>query len=146
MQDVPSASPDVPEQRLHGQYWSDPGDGTAALIASACVQCQAAYLPSIARCTHCGGREFSPRPLPQEGQLYTYTIIHKNGSVWPPIYTIGYVDYPEDGVRVCGQILETDPQALRIGMAMRAEPAVLYTDDGGHPVHCFRFRAAGEAQ
>lgn len=128
-------------RRLHGDYWSAAADGSVHLTASACTTCGACYLPAIATCVGCRGKAFRPKVLSPRGTLYTYTIVRGSGGVWPDVYTIGYVDFPEQ-VRVCGQLRETDPAKLAIGMTMAAEEAVLYTDAAGAPVKCFRFVAA----
>src|SRR5690606_5007534 len=110
---------------LHGQYWSSNENGDAALKGLKCIGCGAGYLPAIATCSKCKGKLFEELDLSPEGQLYTYTVVHKSGGVWPDVYTIGYVDYPE-GVRVCGHIRTEPNQPLPIGIKMKTEVAVLY--------------------
>jgi uncharacterized OB-fold protein len=128
------------ERRLQGDYWSRDAHGAVRLSASECTGCGACYLPAIATCVRCRSRVFTSRTLPETGELYTYTIVRNAGGVWPTAYTIGYVDFAEAGVRVCGQVRETDPAQLRIGMALGLEEAVLYTDPDGTAVKSFRFR------
>ena len=133
------------ERRLHGDYWEKQADGTVHLTAQQCMHCGACYLPAIATCVGCRGKEFRRKTLSPHGALYTYTIVRGSGGVWPDVYTIGYVDFPEQ-VRVCGHVRESDPQKLAVGMTMAAEEAVLYTDANGMAVKCFRFHAVGAAQ
>lgn len=133
------------ERRLHGEYWAAAGGGAVELIAHECTGCGACYLPAIATCVNCRGRGFRRKPLSRTGQLYTYTIVRGSGGVWPDVYTIGYIDFPEK-VRVCGQLRETDPARLKLGMELTAEEAVLYTDVNGTAVKCFRFHATEESR
>lgn len=133
------------ERRLHGEYWSVQPDGVVRLTARECASCGACYLPFIATCVQCRGKEFRPKELSPQGELYTYTIVRGSGGVWPDVYTIGYVDFPEQ-VRVCGHLAATEPAKLKIGMRMAAEESVLYTDANGTPVKCFRFRAVEAVQ
>lgn len=133
------------ERRLHGDYWATAEDGVTQLTAKQCTGCGACYLPAIATCVTCRGKAFHDKPLSSTGLLYTYTIVRGSGGVWPDVYTIGYVDYPEQ-VRVCGHLRETDPDKLSVGMRVATEEAVLYTDAGGNAVKCFRFHSAEVAQ
>ncbi|MYN13899.1 hypothetical protein GSY71_12195 [Pusillimonas sp. TS35] len=130
-------------RRLHGEYWSPSKAGQAVLTAKQCTSCGAGYLPAIATCVQCSGTTFRDLPLSHQGALYTYTIVHGSGGVWPKVYAIGYVDYPE-GVRVCGHISETESGALQIGMPMSAHETTLYKDKEGVDVKCFRFEPAQE--
>lgn len=129
------------ERRLHGEYWSAGPGRDVQLVARECTACGACYLPGIATCVACRGKLFRAKVLSGKGTLYTYTIVRGSGGVWPEVYAIGYVDFPEQ-VRVCAQLRETDPAALSIGMALVAEEAVLYEDAKGTAVKCFRFRSA----
>lgn len=133
------------ERRLHGEYWTAEGNGAVRLIAQECAACGAAYLPAVAACVACRGKAFRPRTLSPHGTLYTYTIVRGSGGVWPDVYTIGYVDFPEK-VRVCGQLRETREADLSPGMPMAVEEAVLYRDADGSAVKCFRFHSAKAAQ
>jgi uncharacterized OB-fold protein len=92
-------------------------------------------------CVHCGANSFTPRTLSPTGTLYSYSVIHGAGGVWPDVYAVGYVDFPE-GVRVFGQLRETDHRLLRIGAQVTVEEAVLYRRKDEAPVCCFRFRSA----
>ncbi len=133
------------ERRLHGEYWSVLGDGAVQLTAHECTGCGACYLPAIATCVGCRGKDFRRKPLSRHGKLYTYTIVRGSGGVWPDVYAIGYVDFPEQ-VRVCGHLRETDPAKLVLGMQLATEEAVLYTDANGAVVKCFQFRAVEAAR
>lgn len=135
-------SPQGVEERLHADCWSDDGE-RVELIAQCCESCGTHYLPHSMTCVECGGHSFTTRPLASKGALYTYSIVRGAGGVWPEIYAVGYVDYPE-GVRVFGQIRETEPDRLRIGSPVKVERATLYRRKDGTAVSCFRFRMAEE--
>ena len=129
------------EERLHPECWRETGDDGVELIASRCTRCGAVYLPRARVCVRCGASSFAPQALAPEGTLYAYSIVHGAGGVWPEVYAVGYVDFPE-GVRVFGQIRETSPDALRIDAAVAVEKAILYRRKDGTAVSCFRFRLA----
>jgi uncharacterized OB-fold protein len=140
------AAPPSTQRRLHGEYWSTLPSGRVELSAQECTRCGACYLPEIATCVTCRGKQFRLRRLKSAAELYTYTIVRDAGGVWPARYTIGYADFPEEKVRVCGHFREVDEALLKIGMRLGIEEAVLYTEAGGTAVTCFRFHAAEVAQ
>jgi len=128
---------------LHSDYWSAVDARTAQLTAYRCTQCDTHFLPRVMTCTACGATEFERAALSPHGTLYTYTVLHNAGGVWPAVYAVGYVDFPE-GVRVFGQLRETEASALSIGARVGVEPTVLYTRKDGTPVTCFRFHVVNE--
>ena len=123
---------------LHQDHWEAQPSGSVRLVAHRCTSCGATYLPGIAACASCRGKAFTRHPLSDSGTLYSYTIVRNAGGVWPDVYAIGYVDFPEN-VRVCGQLRETNEELLRIGMPVGVEAAELYRDKDGSAVVCFRF-------
>lgn len=129
---------------LHGDCWSAVDSRTAQLFAHRCAKCGTHYLPRVMTCTNCGTAAFDRVALAAEGTLYTYTIVHNAGGVWPSTYAVGYVDFPE-GVRVFGQLREAD-ERLSVGARVVAEPATIYERKDGTAVSCFRFRVAGHAK
>ena len=131
------ATPVAPEP-LHADCWTAVDTNTAQLTAYRCTKCATHFLPRVMTCTTCGGTTFDRAPLAPFGTLYTYTIVHNAGGVWPAVYAVGYVDFPE-GARVFGQLRETAPEALAVGARVGIEPAVIYQRKDGTPVTSFRF-------
>jgi uncharacterized OB-fold protein len=125
-------------ERLHGDCWREVGGTQVELIAQRCTQCGTGYLPKALTCARCGGRSFAPLVLGHRGTLYSYAIVHGSGGVWPDLYAVGYVDFPE-GVRVFGQLRDTSESTLHSGAQVGAEPATLYRRKDGTEVRCFRF-------
>ena len=124
--------------RLHGDCWRAVGGDRVELLASRCARCRAMFLPRMFTCTECGGNEFAEAVLSPEGTLYSFTVVRGSGGVWPDVYAVGYVDYPE-GVRVFGHLRREETDELAIGMTVRTEEATLYTAKDGTPARCFRF-------
>ena len=125
-------------ERLHGDCWREVEGERAELIAQRCTQCGVSYLPTALSCARCGNRTFAPQVLSPRGTLYSYAMVHGSGGVWPDLYAVGYVDFPE-GVRVFGQLRDTSESALRSGASVGVEPATLYRRKDGAEVRCFRF-------
>jgi len=131
----------APVERLHGDCWRIADDGVVELIGSRCTACGTVYLPQSITCARCGGRTFTALTLAPAGTLYSYSIVHRSGGVWPDLYAVGYVDFPE-GVRVFGQLRADAPAALAVGARAGLEAATLYRRKDGAAVTCFRFVVA----
>ena len=108
------------------------------LRASYCSGCGKVYFPARAVCPECGGEEFSGIFLPDEGLLYTYTAVHMPSEHYRPPYTIGWVEF-KGGVRVFGLIDAAPDDVLEIGMVMKTEKAVLWSEEE-HDVEAYRFK------
>jgi len=74
---------------LHSDYWSAVDARTAQLTAYRCTQCDTHFLPRVMTCTTCGATEFERAALSPHGTLYTYTVLHNAGGVWPAVYAVG---------------------------------------------------------
>jgi uncharacterized OB-fold protein len=86
--------------------------------------------------------------LSKRGKLATYTIQHymcpppfkTSGDITP--YGLGLVEFPE-GISVAGIIVDSDLEALRIGLDVETTDFVLYQDDEGNDVVTWAFRVSG---
>ena len=109
-----------------------------------CGTCKAFIYYPRDRCPRCLSESLAWRPVSGKGKVYSYTIVHNAGGVWPAEYAVGYVDFPE-GVRVFGQLRETAPERLSIGARIAVEPAVIYRRKDGTAVTSFRFHVVETA-
>ncbi|PSP71091.1 nucleic acid-binding protein [Halobacteriales archaeon QH_8_67_27] len=79
------------------------------------------WLPPRRVCPDCGSRELSETPLPDSGEVATYTTV----SVATPQfsadtpYTTAIVDYGP--VRVTGLLRGVDPEGVEVGMPVGIE-------------------------
>jgi uncharacterized OB-fold protein len=86
--------------------FSLPGDALAAdatgrpvLIGGICRSCGSRMFPFAAVCSTCMSEEIAREPLPREGTLYSFTIVHVGPKAWEKPYALGYIDL-DNGVRV----------------------------------------------
>jgi uncharacterized OB-fold protein len=63
-----------------------------------------------------------------------------SGDITP--YGLGLVEFPE-GISVAGIIVDSDLEALRIGLDVETTDFVLYQDDEGNDVVTWAFRVSG---
>jgi uncharacterized OB-fold protein len=100
-------------------------DGVVRLVAATCSACGAVTFPRRERCPACGSHELAETPLPGRGTLWTWTTQGFEPKSPPYVaageftpFAVGYVEFP-GYLRVEGRLTESDPDRLRIGMAMR---------------------------
>lgn len=84
--------------------------------AGKCKECGSIQFPPRLVCPECGAQEFETVRLSGKGKLLTFTIIRVApegfGDLAP--YAVGIVEL-EEGIRVMGQVVDCDPEALKIG-------------------------------
>jgi uncharacterized OB-fold protein len=130
-----------------GLYTRD-DDGLVALLASRCTACDAVRFPAAERCLRCGGTDVGPTTLPRTGALWSFTVQGfrpksppyagtEPANAFVP-YGVGYVDLGDAIVEA--RLTESDPDRLRIGMAME-----LVTVDVTGELETFAFRPAARA-
>jgi uncharacterized OB-fold protein len=118
----------IPDQDS-APYWKALHDGR--LLVQRCTDCGRAQLYPRDRCLSCRGpvtfEEASGR-----GTIYSFTVIRQNYSRpfrnWIP-YVVALVDL-EEGPRLMTNIVNCDPEALQVGMAVTATFEVV-SDDAG---------------
>ncbi len=86
------------------------------LAAGKCKNCGRIYFPARLVCPDCGSKDIETIRLSGQGQLETYTIIRVAPSGFGDLapFAVGIVKMDE-GVRVMGQVVDCDPEALKIG-------------------------------
>ncbi|MFC1814767.1 OB-fold domain-containing protein [Thermodesulfobacteriota bacterium] len=87
------------------------------LYAVKCRACQAIHFPQRRVCHSCGTKDqMDPFKLNRRGKIYTYTNDYLYLNPDPP-GSLAAIDLDEGG-RFFGQMTDTDPQEIKIGMAV----------------------------
>ncbi|GGJ60540.1 Zn-ribbon domain-containing OB-fold protein [Streptomyces brasiliensis] len=109
------------------------------LLASWCTGCRTKAFPPRDICPSCGSISDDRVPLSRHGEIYSYAVVRQAPSGLATPYVLAYVDLPEDEVRVMSRVDGFEPDAVRIGAAVRlgARPV----DDAGDGSVMFVFRA-----
>ena len=99
-------------------FWT--GGERGELTIAFCDDCAAAIHPPQLICPRCLGEGITPRPVAGTGTVYTFTVNHQP---WYPDmgvpFALAVVDVDgAPGVRVTAQVIDTDPEAVRIGQRM----------------------------
>ena len=74
-------------------------------------------------CHHCGSESVQWVTASGAGTVYSFTVIRQNGI--PPFkerlpFVVATVDLDEQGARLLGAMPTVDPEAVRVGMRVRA--------------------------
>ncbi|MDA8185559.1 MAG: Zn-ribbon domain-containing OB-fold protein [Actinomycetota bacterium] len=103
-------------------------DGKGHLVGAHCPGCGASYFPARSVCSRCLRGDLERVPLGSSGTLYTYTVIHQSLPQFETPYILGYVDL-DDNVRVAGQLVDVEADAVELGMrlTLQVEPLASQT-------------------
>lgn len=109
------------------------------LIGCRCGVCGRTYFPPRSVCPTCHRRsigKMEPVKLSGEGEVLTYSIVHDAPSqmeMQKP-YVIAIVQLAE-GVRITGQIIDVEPEDVRIGLPVRAVLRRISDDGAAGIIH-----------
>ncbi|MFZ5848858.1 MAG: Zn-ribbon domain-containing OB-fold protein [Actinomycetota bacterium] len=101
-----------------------------------CLRCDRAVFFPRSVCPHCGHNELQFQQAQGSGVVYSATVINRKPERGGP-YNVVLIDLPE-GVVVMSQVIDTDPDEVRIGAQVQA---VIETRDE-EPVLLFRMGGA----
>jgi hypothetical protein len=100
-------------------FWEATTRGELAL--SWCSSCDRYIHPPVERCTACAG-PIAFRAVTGKAHLHSYIVVHR--AVAPgyddrPVQVIGLVELADQaGLRLTTQLVDVDPDDVRIGMAL----------------------------
>jgi len=108
--------------------------------AAKCTQCGKVHFPPRLVCRGCGNREFSNVTLGNTGTVETFTVIRvaPSGFGDEAPYAVGVVKLDDD-VKLTAQIVDCDPETLRIGDRVRMEFRRVQ-EDGESGIICYGYK------
>ena len=102
-------------------YLKIPEDGEPYLEGHKCGNCGATFLGERAVCSKCGARDqMSTVTLPNKGELYAYSIVHRSFPGIDVRYVSAVVDL-EDGTAIKGNLIDVEPDPEKIPFGMPVE-------------------------
>ena len=102
-------------------YLKIPDKGDPYLEGYKCGGCGATFLGERAVCSKCGARDqMATVKLPNKGQLYVYSIVHRSFPGIQVPYVSAVVDL-EDGTAIKGNLIDVDPDPEKIEFGMPVE-------------------------
>jgi len=102
-------------------YWE--GAGRGELVLQRCTACGAVQHKPRALCVSCLGDHIEHFVASGRGTVHTFTVTHQNlapGFAQACPYVFAYVDL-EEGPRLLTNVVGCAPDAVRIGMAVKAD-------------------------
>lgn len=99
-------------------YLKIPENADPYLEAHKCGACGATFLGERSVCSKCGARDqMTAFKLPEKGELYSYSIVHRSFPGIDVPYVSAVVDL-EDGTSIKGNLIdvEPDPEKIKFGM------------------------------
>ncbi len=129
------ASPPEP-QSLPGDALAADANGRPVLIGGVCRSCGCRMFPFAPVCPVCMSEDLAHEPMPREGTLYSFTIVHVGPKAWEKPYALGYVDLT-NGVRVFSHL---GGAAVEIGQTVELATAEIGRSAEGAPITTFVFQ------
>ncbi|MDH4075764.1 MAG: Zn-ribbon domain-containing OB-fold protein [Acidimicrobiia bacterium] len=112
----PTLRPAPRPSDLTAAFWAATTEGR--FLIQRCTRCQAAIFYPRVNCTECGSTELVNEDASGRGTVYTYTVARRpTHRAWADAgpYVIAIVEL-EEGPHVTTNIVECDPDDVRIGM------------------------------
>ncbi|EKF21234.1 hypothetical protein C731_4820 [Mycolicibacterium hassiacum DSM 44199] len=99
-------------------FWT--GGAQGQLLITRCTGCRRWINPPEPDCPYCGGR-LDPQPVSGQGTVFTYTVNHQPFNPAVPVpYVVAIVQLDEqDDLRVAANIVDCEPDSVRIGMRVQ---------------------------
>jgi uncharacterized OB-fold protein len=107
---------------------------TGALALQQCAVCGVVQHPPEEMCRTCGSMTFTTRVVAPVGTVYSYTVVRHavnavlEAAVPYVVVLVSLDELPE--VRVVGNLLDTTPEEVTIGMAVETVWQERVTEDG----------------
>ena len=118
-----------------------PHRGEQRLRGAKCKHCSTEFFPRQAVCPECWSEDIADNPLPSDGKLYAYAVVHVARKGWCTPYVIAYIDLA-NGVRVSAP-LKCDPKhPPPHDCAVRLEVGEIGRAEDGRPIMSHQFEAA----
>jgi uncharacterized protein len=115
-------------------------DGEPHLVANACTSCGATYWDRRNACAKCGKRGFEKQKMSSEGELVSFSIVHRAAPNVPTPYVSAVVHLNGGGAVKTNLVdVEPAPEAVSLGTKVKLKTFVAGTDDEGTEAVAFGF-------
>ncbi len=113
------------------------------LIGFQCEECGSVEFPFGYRCSKCRSDKLAKKHFPPKGKIHSWAICQTSASEFFDVpYAIAYVDFPEEDVRVFGQLeLENykDPN-IEIGQEVKTIEGDIRKNEENEQIQSFKFK------
>jgi uncharacterized OB-fold protein len=118
-------------------------NGEPHLVANVCTDCGATYWDRRNACAKCGKAEFETRDLSNDGELVSFSIVHRAAPNVPTPYVSAVVHLNGGGAVKANLVdVDPDPEKVQLGMKVKLKTFVAGTDDDGTEAVAFGYTPA----
>jgi uncharacterized OB-fold protein len=115
-------------------------DGAPHLVANVCKECGAQYWDRRNACAKCGKQQFDRQKLSNDGELVSFSIVHRAAPNVPTPYVSAVVHLDGGGAVKANLIdVEPDPEKVKLGTKVKLKTFVAGTDDDGTEAVAFGY-------
>ncbi|MEX2393458.1 MAG: OB-fold domain-containing protein [Actinomycetota bacterium] len=115
-------------------------DGDPHLVATVCKGCGASYWDRRNACAKCGKTEFEQQKVSNDGELVSFSIVHRAAPNVPTPYVSAVVHLNGGGAVKANLVdVEPTPENVSLGMKVRMKTFVAGTDDDGAEAVAFGY-------
>jgi uncharacterized OB-fold protein len=117
--------------------------GEPHLEASVCKECGATYWDRRNACAKCGKTNFDTKSMSGEGELISFSIVHRAAPNVPTPY-VSAVVHLDGGGAVKSNVIDVspDPEHIKLGMRLKLKTFVAGKDGEGNEAVAFGFAPA----
>lgn len=120
-----------PDTRNAGlAYWKAASEGR--FVLPSCVPCGKPFWHPRPHCPFCGSDQVEWKAASGRGSIHTYTVVRQSAHPWfreRVPYVVAMIELDE-GPLVMSNVVECDPEAVRIGLRVRVTFERLDADVG----------------
>ena len=118
-------------------------DGGPHLVANVCKECGATYWDRRNACAKCGKTNFDTKEMSGDGEVISFSIVHRAAPNVPTPY-VSAVVHLDGGGAVKANVVDTqpDPEHVKLGMRVKLKTFVAGKDGEGNEAVAFGFAPA----
>jgi len=90
------------------------------LVANECTSCGATYWDRRVACAKCGGTSFRKKGMSSEGEVISFSIVHRAAPNVPTPY-VSAVIHLDGGGAVKANVVDVEPDPGRVQLGMRVK-------------------------
>jgi uncharacterized OB-fold protein len=110
------------------------------LVANVCTECGSRYWDRRNACAKCGKQQFDAKEMPSDGELISFSIVHRAAPNVPTPYVSAVVHLNGGGAVKANLVdVSPDPENVKLGMKVRLKTFVAGTDDDGTEAVAFGY-------
>jgi uncharacterized OB-fold protein len=118
-------------------------NGSPHLVANVCTECGAIYWDRRNACAKCGKREFTQKKMANEGELISFSIVHRAAPNVPTPYVCAVVHLDGGGAVKANLVdVDPDPDRVKLGMRVKLKTFVAGKDGKGTEAVAFGYAPA----